>query len=104
MALPVLLAQVALAQSYPSAMIENAEGTVRIYLPDASKGFYRGTRFDWSGIISSLKWKGHEYFGKLKLNFWSRRLAYAPEGYTQLDIPPSASPTWQSTYHFYLAK
>ena len=28
------------------------------------KGYYRGTRFDWSGQIQSLKTKEHEYFGQ----------------------------------------
>ena len=27
-------------------------------------GFYRGTRFDWSGTISSLRYKGHRFFGQ----------------------------------------
>jgi hypothetical protein len=48
----------------PTATIDN--GTVRavLYLPDAKTGYYRGARFDWSGQISSLTWKGHEYFGQ----------------------------------------
>ncbi|MDQ2898520.1 MAG: hypothetical protein M3Y07_01820 [Acidobacteriota bacterium] len=25
---------------------------------------YQGTRFDWSGIVASLQYKGHEYFGQ----------------------------------------
>lgn len=33
-------------------------------LPDSQNGSYRGTRFDWSGIISSLQFGGHEYFGR----------------------------------------
>lgn len=33
-------------------------------LPDPQNGSYRGTRFDWSGIISSLQFQGHEYFGQ----------------------------------------
>lgn len=33
-------------------------------LPDAEKGYYRGTRFDWSGVISDLSCCGHTYFGK----------------------------------------
>jgi hypothetical protein len=37
---------------------------VDLLLPDAQNGYYRGTRFDWSGAISSLQFKGHEYFGK----------------------------------------
>jgi hypothetical protein len=26
-----------------------------VYLPDAEKGFYRGTRFDWSGVIGPVR-------------------------------------------------
>jgi hypothetical protein len=33
-------------------------------LPDANAGYYRGTRFDWSGAVKSLTWNGHEYFGQ----------------------------------------
>lgn len=49
---------------YPSTEISNDELNVKIYLPDAEKGFYRGTRFDWSGVIPSLQYRGHEYFGE----------------------------------------
>jgi hypothetical protein len=35
----------------------------KIYLPDAQKGFYRGTRFDWAGVMSSLEYQGHNYYG-----------------------------------------
>jgi hypothetical protein len=45
----------------PSATIRNEELTATIALPDASTGYYRGTRFDWSGVITSLQYKGHEY-------------------------------------------
>jgi Tol biopolymer transport system component len=37
--------------------------TAKLYLPDAEKGYYRGTRFEWSGQIRSLQAQGHEYFG-----------------------------------------
>lgn len=47
----------------PSVEIKNAAITARILLPDAEKGYYRGTRFDWSGVTASLKTKNHEYFG-----------------------------------------
>jgi hypothetical protein len=33
-------------------------------LPNSEHGSYRGTRFDWSGIISSLQFDGHQYFGR----------------------------------------
>ena len=35
-----------------------------MYLPDPEQGYYRGTRFDWSGAIYSLTFAGHEYFGE----------------------------------------
>ena len=49
--------------SYPQAEISNGVLRATIYLPDAEKGFYRGTRFDWAGVIASLEYKGHSYFG-----------------------------------------
>jgi hypothetical protein len=52
------------AQSYPSHEISNGEITATIFLPDAARGFYTTTRFDWSGAIGSLKYKGHEYYGR----------------------------------------
>ncbi len=47
----------------PQATITNGQIRVKLYLPDAKKGFYRGTRFDWSGVIASLEYKGHDYYG-----------------------------------------
>jgi hypothetical protein len=51
------------AQSHPSHQISNGEITATVYLPDAKVGFYKTTRFDWSGAIGSLTYKGHEYYG-----------------------------------------
>jgi hypothetical protein len=48
---------------FPSAEITNGSIAAKIYLPDAKNGYYRGTRFDWSGVIYSLQYKGHEYYG-----------------------------------------
>ena len=31
--------------------------------PDPESGFYRSTRFDWSGVIASLEYNGHQYYG-----------------------------------------
>jgi hypothetical protein len=45
----------------PTATISNGRFTATIALPDAKKGYYRGTRFDQSGIVTSLKYKGHDY-------------------------------------------
>ena len=47
----------------PQAAISNGTIDAKLYLPDARNGYYRGTRFDWSGVIHSLRYQGHEYFG-----------------------------------------
>ncbi len=55
---------VASAADFPEAEIASSQIRAHVYLPDASSGYYRATRFDWSGAVSNLKWNGHEYFGK----------------------------------------
>lgn len=57
-----------LAADFPEATISNGSVTARLMVPDAEKGSYRGTRFDWSGIIASLTYNGHEYFGQWYAN------------------------------------
>lgn len=54
----------ALAADFPQVTISNGAVTAKLMLPDAENGSYRGTRFDWSGIIASLTYKDHEYFGQ----------------------------------------
>ena len=49
---------------FPVAKISNGLIDAELYLPDANNGYYRGTRFDWSGVIPVLKYKGHSYFGQ----------------------------------------
>ena len=39
---------------------------MKIYLPDPEEGLYRATRFDWSGVIGSVVFQDHEYFGYWK--------------------------------------
>ena len=34
----------------PQAEITNGQIRVKLYLPDARNGYYRATRFDWSGV------------------------------------------------------
>lgn len=48
---------------FPQAEISNGQITARMYLPDAENGYYRSTRFDWSGAIYSLVYEGHEFYG-----------------------------------------
>jgi hypothetical protein len=47
----------------PEATISNGTISAKLYLPDAAKGYYQGTRFDWSGVIHSLQYMGHDYYG-----------------------------------------
>lgn len=51
-------------EKYPQAEITNGILKAQLYLPDNEDGYYKGVRFDWSGIISSLQYKGHTYFGQ----------------------------------------
>jgi hypothetical protein len=54
----------AIAADVPQAQISNGSVRATLYLPDAERGYYRGTRFDWSGVIASLEYAGHRYFGQ----------------------------------------
>ncbi|MGE0405606.1 MAG: hypothetical protein AB7O65_04835 [Candidatus Korobacteraceae bacterium] len=51
------------AADFPEATISNGQITAKMYLPDTNKGYYRSTRFDWSGAVYSLQYKGHEFYG-----------------------------------------
>ncbi|HTI12408.1 MAG TPA: hypothetical protein VL832_27740 [Puia sp.] len=51
-------------QEFPQAAINNGLLYAHLYLPDAEKGYYRGTRFDWSGVMPSLEYQGHSYCGQ----------------------------------------
>jgi hypothetical protein len=66
----------------PVVTISNGRITARITPPDLAKGFYRGTRFDQAGVITSLKLGDEEFYGP-----WFERTApdvldyvYVPEG------------------------
>jgi hypothetical protein len=50
------------AASAPEEEITNGLTRVRLYMPDGQAGFYRGTRFDWSGVIGGLEYAGHNYY------------------------------------------
>jgi hypothetical protein len=57
---------------FPQTEISNGLIRAMIYLPDSQKGYYQGTRFDWSGNMPSLEFNGHSYFGQ-----WFTK--YSPE-------------------------
>jgi hypothetical protein len=52
-----------IAEDFPQTEISNGQLRVKLYLPAPKNGYYRGTRFDWSGVIASLEYKGHNYYG-----------------------------------------
>ena len=47
---------------YPASKLSTKELKAALYLPDSQKGYYRGTRFDWSGLISRVDYAGHTFF------------------------------------------
>ena len=59
-----LFALALFAAGPPEAEIRSASLQAKLYLPDPEQGYYRATRFDWSGVIKSLEFKGHNYFGQ----------------------------------------
>ena len=56
------LSRISLAETH-DVQIGNGLIHATIHTPDPVSGFYRGTRFDWSGIIGSLNYDGHNYYG-----------------------------------------
>jgi hypothetical protein len=53
-----------LVARYPHKVISNGIVEASVFLPDSEKGFYRSSRYEWSGIIGQLTYKGHTYFMK----------------------------------------
>ncbi|MBK5278360.1 MAG: hypothetical protein JJE09_05805 [Bacteroidia bacterium] len=49
---------------FPQAEITNGLIHARLYLPDSKAGYYRGSRFDWAGVMPELEYNGHSYFGQ----------------------------------------
>ena len=68
------------ADVVPQAEIANKQIRAKLYLPDAERGYYRGARFDWAGVIASLTYKGHSYFGQ-----WFEH--YSPTGHDAIMGP-----------------
>ncbi len=48
--------------SYPHTILTNGEVSCSVFLPDRANGFYRTTRWEWSGMIWKLTYKGHTFF------------------------------------------
>ena len=48
--------------SYPHVELSNGKMDVMVFLPDASAGYYRGVRFDGSGMVAQVRVNGHTFF------------------------------------------
>lgn len=61
--LPFLFLNAVGQDKKPQAEISNELIHISYLLPDKETGYYRSTRFDWSGVMSGMEFKGHSYFG-----------------------------------------
>lgn len=62
--IPLVFLKARQADKPPETEISNGILKARLFLPDAKLGYYRGSRFDWSGVMPELEFNGHSYFGK----------------------------------------
>jgi len=49
--------------SWPHEIVRRGDLRLTVLLPDPVRGYYRGPRFDWSGMVAWAEWRGHTYFG-----------------------------------------
>ncbi|MCJ7449335.1 MAG: hypothetical protein MUO72_16795 [Bacteroidales bacterium] len=59
-----LMASALQQEKYPEAKITNGIISANLYLPNINNGYYRATRFDWSGNTNNLTYRGHSYYGQ----------------------------------------
>ena len=48
--------------AYPHVVISNGIVEASVFTPDPDRGFYRSSRYDWSGMIWQLTCNGHTYY------------------------------------------
>ena len=51
-------------EDHPKALLTNGKLNALVFLPDATNGYYRSTRFDWSGVVGCVSLNGHTFFGE----------------------------------------
>jgi hypothetical protein len=49
---------------HPKVFLSSHETDLLVFLPDPDRGFYRSSRFDWSGVIGCLSYRGHTFWGE----------------------------------------
>ena len=47
---------------FPALTLCNDVIEADVFLPDKDKGYYRGVRFDWSGMVDQVRFNGHTFF------------------------------------------
>jgi hypothetical protein len=75
---------------FPQTTLSSDALKLVIALPDAQKGFYRGTRFAWSGIILRAQFQGHTAFAPFRPNGDPKGhdTVAGPAEEFGLDVPP----------------
>jgi hypothetical protein len=49
---------------YPRTALHKNGLTMVVYLPDKTNGYYRGSRFDWAGMIGRVTFRGHSWYSQ----------------------------------------
>jgi hypothetical protein len=49
---------------HPKAHLSNGKIDALVFLPDPIQGYYRSTRFDWSGVVGCISYQGHTFWGE----------------------------------------
>lgn len=49
---------------HPQATLRQGATVAVVFLPNASTGYYRASRFDWAGVVPCLNVQGHNFFGE----------------------------------------
>jgi hypothetical protein len=52
---------------FPSVTLDNGTIKARVFLPDADRGFYRGPRFDWSGMVGPVTFAKVSFFAPFRV-------------------------------------
>jgi hypothetical protein len=48
---------------FPHLWLKNDVMKLKLYVPAGDKGYYQGSRFDWSGMVARAEFAGHTFYG-----------------------------------------
>ena len=54
---------------HPKVTLIDGKMEAVVFLPDKNNGYYRSTRFDWSGVVGCVALNGHRFFGEWFENY-----------------------------------